>query len=289
VSPTRYAYWSGSWVEIGGSGGTVSDQYPGSVLADRLDTSTSVRTALSISAHATPFADGTYTEVDPSLSADAAGIWFLINTISAGDTNTSTLLEFATGSGGAEVHWASVQVGYTGNTQAYFVPGFIAAGTRVAVRLRSAVSAQGTGNFFVNFLSATKSVDVGAPVTMGHNTATAAGVSLTAPGSLNTKGAWTEIEDSTPAAFGALLVNLAAGGDTTMNATGVLVDIGIGAASAETVLIADIYVQGSTSESLVLRSPVTYGVDIPAGSRLSARWARASATNSSLDCFLVGA
>jgi hypothetical protein len=74
-----------------------------------------------------------------------------------------------------------------------------------------------------------------------------------------------------------------------MTATGVLVDIGIGAASAETVLIADIYVQGSTSESLVLRSPVTYGVDIPAGSRLSARWARASATNSSLDCFLVGA
>jgi hypothetical protein len=284
---TRYVNSGGVAVELGG-GGALSDQYPGSLLADRVDTATSVRTALTATGNATPFADGAYTEIDPSLSADAAGVYVFMSGLSGLDTNSSTVLEFATGAGGAETFWGALQVGWVSGVVNAYVPGFIAAGTRMAVRVRSAVANQATGNMFMAFLPATKSVDPGAPVVMGYNSGTAAGVALTAPGSLNTKGAWTEIEDSTPSDLGVLLVCPDAAGDTNLSSTGILVDIGIGAASAETVLVADVYLAPSTSENMIYRSPTTYGVDIPAGSRLSARYARANANNS-LGLFLVGA
>lgn len=285
---TTSVWDAGAWVELGG-GGSLTDQYPGPLLADRVDTATSVRTLTTVVANATPFADGAYSEIDASLSADAAGIFVHVpNSIAAGDTNSSTLLEIGTGAGGAEAHWASLQVGYSTANERYFVPGFIAAGTRVAARGRSAIASQSLTNFSYQFLPATKSVDVSAPVTMGHSTATAHGVVVTAPGSLNTKGAWTEIEDSTPSTFGVLAVCPAGAEDTTLSANGILLDIGIGAGGAETVLIPDIYLAPSTAETIVARTPVVYGVSVPSGSRLSARYARANA-GVSLDVFLIGA
>lgn len=283
---TATKVWSGgAWVSVGGA---LTDQFVGALLADGVDTSTSVRASVTATGHATPFTDGTYAEVDASLSAAAAGIFIVITASSSSNAaDTSTVLEIATGAAASEVPWASVAVGYRDEGQRIWVPGFIASGTRVAVRVRSAVTIKAVTAFY-SFLPATKSIDPGAPVTMGYNPAAARGVTVTAPGSTNTKGNWVEIEDVTTADFGNLVVCPQAAGNTTMNNSGVLLDIGIGAAAAETVLIPDIYMAANGSESLGIRSPLTYGVNVPAGSRLSARYARANAANS-LDVFLVGA
>lgn len=270
------------------TGGSLADQYPGSLLDDGVNTGTSVRNAVSATANVTPHADGTYVEIDPSLSADASGVFiYIVAAISNAATDTSTLLEIATGAAASEVAWATVAVGYRTGDAAVFVPGFIASGTRVAVRVRSAVSLQAVSAQY-EFLPATKSVDPPAPTSMGVVTAASRGTTVTAPGSLNTKGAWTEIVASTAADFENLYVGPQGVGGTTMSGSGVLLDIGIGAAAAETVLIGGIYLAGNASEYYRTASPLTYGVTIPAGSRLSARYARANANNA-VDVLLVGA
>lgn len=276
--------------------GDLSDQYIGSLLAEGVNTATSARqAALTVNANATPHDPGSWVEVDPSLSADAAGvIIYATAALSTGTTNSSTLLQIGTGAGGAETVWATIGVGYRG-TSAMFtppnpphvVPGFIAAGTRVALRARSAIANQPTDPIVV-FLPATKTLDFGAPVTWQADTATSRGLTLTAPGSLNTKGAWTEMVASTSGDLNALCICPQGAGGTAMSATGVLVDIGIGASTAETVLIADVHGFGNTAEFYGWRNPMTYGVNIPAGSRISARYARNNAGNA-VDLILVGA
>lgn len=275
----------------GGAPASLADQWPSPLTPDLLATASSSRTTVTAAASATPHTEGSWVEVDASLAADAYGIQIVPTAaVSLSGNNSSTLLEIGTGAGGAETVWATVAVGYyiaSSLSQPFTVPGFIAAGTRVAVRLRSAVASQSFSPL-IHFLSGSgKGVAPGAPVTMGVDTATSKGVSIAAPGALNTKGAWTEIEDATAFPFGALVVCPQADGGTGMSATGVLVDVGIGAAAAEAVLIGDIYLGGQSIEQYTRPNPLTYGVTIPAGSRLSVRYARANAGNA-LDCFLVG-
>lgn len=283
-------------VAAGGAGGDLSDQHYGSLLTDGVDTVSSIRLPqLTVTASATPHSPGSWVEVDASLSADAGGVVIIPQgTIASTGADGSTLLEIGTGSGGAETVWATLGVGYRGATGGFtaggpfhIVPGFIASGTRVAVRARSAVASQ-TVNPFVLFLPADKTIDFGAPTTFQANTGTSRGLTLTAPGSLNTKGGWTELVASTAQDFNALCVCPQGAAGTGMVTSGVLVDIGIGASTAETVLIGDLYGLGNTSEFYTWRTPMTYGVDIPAGSRLSARYQRAGAGNA-VDLIVVAA
>lgn len=275
-------------VDAPASGGLLTDAYPSSQLADASDTSVSQRPVFSPQANATPFADGSYTQIDASLSADASGIWvYMTLTTSQTGLDTSTVLEIATGAAASEVNWANVQVGFRNAVHGYFVPGFITSGTRVAARVRSAVANQfGTCRF--GFFPADKSVDPITPVTMGYTPSAAAGVVLPTPGATNSEGAWVEIAAATSGDFGNLLVNIGGGRTNTQAAGDGLIDIGIGAAAAETVLISDIHCSTSTAETCVPRSPLTFGVDIPSGSRLSARQ-RSSSTSCKFDVFLVGA
>jgi hypothetical protein len=106
---------------------------------------------------------------------------------------------------------------------------------------------------------------------------TSKGVAVTVPGSTNTKGAWTQLVASTSAAFSALLITAQGNGDTSFTGANALVDIGIGGSGSETVLISDIHLIVAASETFISTVPMTYGVAIPSGTRISARWACSSA------------
>lgn len=271
------------------SPGGNANQFPGASTTDGVTGGSSLRDTVTATASATPHTPGSYAEIDASLSGDAGGVFLRLtaNTASSG-TNSSTVIEIATGASGSEVAWATVAIGYLITEEQLYVPGFIASGTRVAVRVRSNTASKAVSAIYTFLASPTTAP--GAPVTMGGTNiaTTSRGVSITAPGSLNTKGAWTEIVASTSAAFTSLMVGCQADGDTSTAVAGTLVDIGIGAASSETVLISDIYLVWATNESFKYWSPATFGVSIPAGSRLSARYQRADANNP-LDVILVGA
>lgn len=98
-------------------------------------------------------------------------------------------------------------------------------------------------------------------------TSTASGI-VTAAGSANTKGSWSQLIASTAQQSGALLIQI------RKSAAGVdyLVDIGIGGSGSEVVLIPNIRGDGTTSAHCRI-SPIIWPVGVPAGTRISARCA----------------
>lgn len=110
----------------------------------------------------------------------------------------------------------------------------------------------------------------------GSNAAASDGVTLTAHASTNTKGSWTELITSTTGDTAWLLIELMVG---TANSE-CLVDIGVGAASSEIVLIPNLACTVATATSFYVATYV-FPVQIPAGSRIAAR-AQSSVTAASL-------
>jgi hypothetical protein len=98
--------------------------------------------------------------------------------------------------------------------------------------------------------------------------ASSTGISLTANAAVNTKAAtWTELIASTVQDAGWLLIQLS---PTSGTAPSYLVDIGVGASTAEQVLIPNIYMFQSISTTR-LQTDWVFPVNIPAGTRISAR------------------
>jgi hypothetical protein len=107
---------------------------------------------------------------------------------------------------------------------------------------------------------------VGIPPWPVNVDATPANVIVTADASVHTKGAWTQLIASTAAAADLLFIYCI--NSTTNVATEGLLDIGIGAAGAETVMVANA-IGGQLSNAL--RNDQIFPVSIPAGSRVAAR------------------
>lgn len=272
--------------------GRALDKLPSNPLSDQVGTSSNRNTITCTTGAAHTW--GSYVEIDPSLSADCDGIVINMRSLhSAAATDSSTLLRIGTGPA-TETTWAIIGVGYNSYSSGagaacceyLIIPGRIPSGTRVAVSAQSARATLTVAAVFT-FLASDKTIDyVNPPVSIGYDTATSRGITLTAPGSLNTKGAWTVISASTSAAFTALALGFQGAAGTNMNKTGLLVDIGVGPADQEVVIIPDIYLMANANEEITAFSPVSYGVNIPAGSRLVARYARANAGNA-LDLCVV--
>lgn len=289
-----YIRQSGAWVDVlntAPSGGSPSDLFPSTLLTDDVAAASSSRTAITATASGTPHAVGSWVDIDASASADASGLFvFMSSTVNTSGADSSTLMEIGVDPTGGSTFavWATLAIGYQSAARPIFVPGHIAAGTRLAMRVRS-VTASRSVSAWVSYLKA-KTTTFGAPVTYGTDTATSRGTALTAPGSTNTKGAWTTIATATAADLSAICVCPQANGGTAMNGSGVLIDIGVDPAggSSYTVVAADIYLLGSATEFYNALSPTTYGIDIPAGSNIAARYARANANNA-VDLLIVAA
>lgn len=91
----------------------------------------------------------------------------------------------------------------------------------------------------------------------------AAGINTATPSGTNTKGAWTQIIASTSFEASALYV-MASPGQNNVNT---LVDIGIGAASSEQVILADFLV----GSAIRMKKGIVLPIAIPSGSRIAAR------------------
>ena len=119
----------------------------------------------------------------------------------------------------------------------------------------------------------------------GANTGASTGTTITAPGSLNTKGAWTQIVASTtyPAAGIMLQINSEPGsGDCFW-----LADVGIGGAGSEVVIVPNI-IGGRLASTLGDSSHCYVPVQIPAGSRVAMRYQVAVTAATPLTAQIIG-
>jgi hypothetical protein len=106
----------------------------------------------------------------------------------------------------------------------------------------------------------------------GVDTSTSDGVSVTASGTANTKGAWTELIPST--GHSATAIEVSFNHSSLLSGT-FLLDIGIGASGSETVLVPDLLFSGNWQG---FPAPALLPITVPAGTRLSARVACSTAS-----------
>lgn len=98
------------------------------------------------------------------------------------------------------------------------------------------------------------------------------GVAVNAGASANTKGAWAEITSSTADFIKGLLVQIDENANTILTTGQFLIDIGIGGAGSEVVIIPNIPAATHSTDDFIAYSHTDfYPIEIPPGTRIAAR------------------
>jgi hypothetical protein len=258
-----------------------------------VNTTSSTWTETTLTADASAHTMGSYSTV-LTTSAAVTLIRVMFRGTATNGAATETMVDIASGAGPTNFI-ASIPVGHLPNLQAgslaypaeYWIPVSIPTTTAISARCQSVVTGGKTvvmamQTFSGSNLTATAIDTIGATTASSRGTSCAAGTSGAEPAS------YTQVIASTAAAYTGLLWAVNAGGDTTMQDSFALVDIATGAASSEVNIVTDHQVKMTSGETLMSDpvSPLT--VNIPQGTRLSARVSQASANAQSYDIVLFG-
>lgn len=262
--PSRYIKTGGSFVQLdGGSdvlGWKASDAVGSSAASGQI----------TVAASATPHTPGSWVQVVASLgSAIQAVSIFLRAETRAATTDSSTLLDIGVGSSGSEtVVVSSIPIGYGTIGQLVTIPAVATSGQRLAVRIRSVTASK---SVTLTVLGLT-GVNVGNAVAIGDNTANSRGTILSASAGVTSPGSWTQITASTAANYQAFVVGVQGGSDTSLVSAGMRVEIGIGAASSETVIGNVFYTVTSGTLIQPATTPPFIISNVPSGTRIAARY-----------------
>lgn len=238
---------------------------------------------------ATAGVPGAWTEVHAGVPTDIDRLTVCcVSSTAISNASSSMLLDIGVGPAGAEVAVIeSMPTGFnpSGRPVLAVLPCSIAEGSRVAYRTRGESTRTSWGVDFDTVFGVTTGMQTANPVAFGADTATCAGVTIDNPPTTNTKGAWTEIIASTPARLKGIHIGPGINGTASAANSTCLVDIGAGPAGNETVIVSDVPMYVSTSET-VTRPISLVACDIPPGERVSARYSRTATQR--LDLILHG-
>jgi hypothetical protein len=170
------------------------------------------------------------------------------------------------------------------------IPIHIPSGTRIAARSQSTAAADtmylSIGCYRSNHLRNTLGNYV---TTYGANTADSGGTSIDAGSSAYTKGSWVEITSSTTVNHRGLIIGVGNQQNTARTSAAFWVDVGIGAAGSETILLAH-YMFGVGGNGTALNPVYSryFDVSITAGTKLSCRCSSSTtdATDRKIDIVL---
>jgi hypothetical protein len=205
-----------------------------------------------------------------------------------------TLFDIGTGAAGAETpllanlsNYGYNDYGNVSGTQFPFTAA-IPAGTRLAARMQSSATAVQGARIAVFIWSGVAGV-LPTPETYGAITATSLGTAVDAGAVANTKGPWIQFTPSCGIAIGQLLIcaTLSAGAP---GFTDYALDIGMGAAGAEVVVLPDVTYHALDVYNGLNPGVIALPISIPAGSRIAVRLASTTtdATDRVLRVVVVG-
>jgi hypothetical protein len=227
-----------------------------------------------VTASGTTHTKGSWAQLIASTTLPAVGILVMFDDITAG---RDYLTDIGVGAAGSEVVIAANLTASTGTGSVtyshIYIPLAIPAGTRIAARTQCNV-ASGQIPTAVLIVSGT----IGSPTsysrctTYGANTADSGGTSVDPGGTANTKGAWVQIVSSTTNPIRQLIIGIPNQINTVRTSQSWHVDIGIGGAGSELILIPDLQLNASTTNDSV--TPQIIGpipVEIPEGTRIAVR------------------
>lgn len=248
--------------------------------------------------------------VTASASANTKGSWTQLIAATAFEA-TAIAVDLMCDSGGLARRLVDIGIGaaasevvkipnlFTNGSQSdqggarYVFPIQIPTGTRIAARTQASTGSVVT-KVGVDLLG--RGLHTPAPLAgvtdIGTATSDSGGTQIDPGGSANTKGAYTQLIASTARAYKGLLV--AAGKDGTLSGTvdtNWLIDIAMGAASSEQVIVSNFHQwQEFNSDQPSPNASIFYPVSVPSGVRLAARAACniTGSTNRLIDCMVYG-
>jgi hypothetical protein len=193
--------------------------------------------------------------------------------IAVAASNAQAMLDIGTGALGAEVAIAQdIAIGGALAFSSWQLPLSIPVGSRVVVRLRSAVASKAV-TMAMSVSGGGSVMESGyRAITCGAVTTGSRGTILTAPASVNVKAAWTVLMAATVAPARFLLVGIASPNTATATAADHLIDIGCGGAGVEAVAISNIACTVTANEELNCSRALLFPVTMPAGTRMVARY-----------------
>jgi hypothetical protein len=217
---------------------------------------------------------GAWTELEAATEHDAS--WALVRIVDPSAGTHDYLVDIGIGAAAAEtVVIPNVPLCYrSGGAEphSFLIPVAIPAGSRVAARAQSSAVSPTLKVEVLLFGGGFKQSAVPSLVTAyGVDLTDSGGTSVDPGGVAHTKGAWTEITAATVQDA----IWLALGVGNQRNASRVLahwlVDIAVGAAAAEQVIVPDILIQAGSTVPLIGPTTIPLPVSVPVGSRLAVR------------------
>lgn len=236
---------------------------------------------------------GAWVELIASTSFTAVAVYVSVVQFTA--SNAPLLLDIGVGGSGSErvlvpdlINSAGQRAGGGVTTLPLTVP----AGSRLSARLACA-----TGSAFawvhVHLVGGGFSQTPGLQAVTAYGVTAASSRGTAVAGSATStevKGAWTQITAATTGPIRALTPRVGFGGNANPADAPFRLDIGVGAAAAEQVIIPDLLFYGTSGGSLVPAGWPAFPVDIPEGSRLAARVLAGvtDATDRQIDVIIYG-
>lgn len=229
-----------------------------------------------VTANASANTKGTYAELIAATSFDAGGILVILSRAPGGST-APVLCDIAIGAAASEqvlIPNLATDNSITGSLDpVYFFPISIPAGSRLSARSQSStgsIAIQVTaylvaGSFFMPG-------GLGRAEGCGPLTGTSLLTSIDGGATANTKGAYAQLIASTSFSYSAIVLGITRLNDSARTTCTWLFDLAVGASSSEQVIIPDLMLRCHSSNDEV--GPCVIGplpIDIPAGTRLSAR------------------
>ncbi len=175
--------------------------------------------------------------------------------------------------------------------RSYLLPVSIPSGSRISARVQSSV-ASASVDVLLHLVTGTMRYPSGAAgivQSMGLTQATTRPAIVDPGGVANTVGAWVELSASTTCPISWLIIAMGHGADTTGLAAFYMLDVGVGAAGSEKLVIPQIPTKSATVVDTHPNVPF-YPVSIPAASRLAvrARCSSITATSRIIDVCAYG-
>lgn len=228
-----------------------------------------------VTASGTPLAKGAWAQLLASTLFDAAGFWVAI---APTNTNTAYNIDIGIGGSGSETVIvadliAMVNSGSTMIRPNYFIPIGIPAGSRLVARC-AAQNASNTcrisGQLYGAGLHSPPTFSL--MTAYGLDATDLQGVQIDPGGTINTKGAYSEITSGTARDHRAIMMVQTGQNNTAQVDHRHVIDVAIGASSSETIVIPDLQATVAAGEDMPV--PMIYPLfplNIPAGTRLSVR------------------
>ena len=225
-------------------------------------------------------AKGSWVEVVSAANNAHGASWVMVDLSDPGAASRF-LVDVALGASGSEVVaiadllMSGVRAGHGHAT--YLFPVAIPPGVRVAVRAASSASASSLKVAVRLFSGAFASLQpLGGVTTFGADAADTSGVTVDPGAAANTKGSWVQLSATVPYPIRWLALGFA-NLDTSWSTTRWLLDIGVGAAGSEVVVVPDLPLSGDViNDHYASLCYSGFPVSVAAGARLAARCASSS-------------